>query len=394
VSFLLAWGKTRQMKWPLRKSLIGFALFVAGAGLLLVTNQWRFGSGLEFGHSLNLNGYEPMLFMTHIQNPLAHESLPGLVRELFCFLFVTLGVPLSNQGFDPGLFPGQIPAIRWRDLYYSNYDETFLIGILATGAWMVWMLWQWKRNRKIPFDNELWVAGAWCMLSIIPTFVFYLRYPVLSPRYMLDFGPAFAVAAWVFVCGLRRHLPNKWKPGIIICSLVASWWGYEVASAQILPVTGNPGTITVNRVSNVMTRNQAKTKPLPDSYAVGADLGYYGIPFNGTGWNSTNGATKCAAVFFVQDPQCLQMDIAPAPGARVDESDWKQIRAKIGREFLTLESTRAIQDGRTMLFRLPRGWDERSGIQVIFLGFTRPEELHTSDAKVRLLRISWKKGAR
>lgn len=393
VSLSLAWAKTRRMRWPLPKSLAGLGLFLSGGGLLFATNQLRFGSGFEFGHSLNLNGYDVMQFTTHIQNPLHQESFPALFKELFSFLFFTRGAPLSNQGFNAGLFPGQLTALRWRDLYYSSYDWTFLIVCVGVSCWMVWAFWERKRNRTAHRDNGLGAAGAWSILSAIPLFLFYLHYPVLSPRYMLDFGPAIAAAMWTFACGSRLYLPNNWRSGLIVCTLVTLWWSYEVVSARILPVTRHPGSISFRQMSSDMMPKLIIEKPLPDSYAVGTDLGDYGIPFNGAGWNSTNGATKCMATFFIQDPQFLEMDIAPARGVHADESDWSQIRAKIGLQFLTLESMRATKEGETMLFQPPHGQNYRSGIQVAFIGFTGPQDLSTNDSKFRLLRISWNAGA-
>src|SRR6185437_12637848 len=54
-SVLIAWFVSRRAGWAWWKSFAGPALFGVGSLLLLLSNQQRFGSFLEFGHNLNLS---------------------------------------------------------------------------------------------------------------------------------------------------------------------------------------------------------------------------------------------------------------------------------------------------------------------------------------------------
>ena len=68
-SIFLAWVFARRQGAPRACFWMALGLFVAGCGLLFLTNHLRFGSGLEFGHRLNVNVFLPMMYATRFENP-------------------------------------------------------------------------------------------------------------------------------------------------------------------------------------------------------------------------------------------------------------------------------------------------------------------------------------
>jgi len=390
VSLLLAWYYTRRLRWPYWKSWVGVVLFAGGAGLLFFSNLDRFGSGFEFGHSVNVNGYPLMIFETHIANPVKSESLPSLIKELFCYLFLTGNVPLTTDGYATGLFPGQLSVIRWRDVYFSAYDLTFLVTVVGGWLWSFWALCRRCSNQLGPNDFlQTHVMGAWSCASTLLLFAFYLYYPVLTTRYMIDFAPAFAVATWVFVSGMRDVISVKFKSGPIALILLGVWWGYEVFTAKVLPEVSGPTTISRRELVVRGKSAEAPRKSLPDSYAIGLKLDQYDLPFNGAGWNTVTGETKAVVTVFVENPQRLELSVEPAKGAQVSQRDWTKIRAKIGVEFLKLESCEDIPEGKKLVFKRPEALKYQFGFQMAFLGFANPEELVAGNSKFRLLRVRW-----
>lgn len=104
-------------------------LFVAGCGLLFLTNHLRFGSGLEFGHRLNMNVFLPMMYATRFENAVAAAPLLPRIMELLSFLFLARTELHCCNGYLSSIVPAQMPVIRWRDIYFSTYDLTFAAAI-------------------------------------------------------------------------------------------------------------------------------------------------------------------------------------------------------------------------------------------------------------------------
>lgn len=129
--------------------------------------------------------------------------------------FVFGGRQLQSFRLDQkDIFAGQSSMVRWREFYCRTYDWTYMpllflgwgVGFAVLGK-VVWR--RFRRGRSSPSSflfslssgevRWLGVLGGWSVLAALPLFVFYLRAPVLSSRYMVDFGPAFGAAiaaAW------------------------------------------------------------------------------------------------------------------------------------------------------------------------------------------------------
>jgi hypothetical protein len=60
-----------------------------GLALLFATNYFRFGSGFEFGHRLNLqSNLVGSMYATRFDHPFQEECLTSAARELFGALFL------------------------------------------------------------------------------------------------------------------------------------------------------------------------------------------------------------------------------------------------------------------------------------------------------------------
>ena len=109
VSVVLAWGITQWQGWKQARSWAGPGVFCVGVALLLFTNSLRFGSGFEFGHSLNANVFFPMMYATRFENPVLDAPLSPKVAELFSYLFLVREHMACCDGYASDSFRGRRP---------------------------------------------------------------------------------------------------------------------------------------------------------------------------------------------------------------------------------------------------------------------------------------------
>jgi predicted anti-sigma-YlaC factor YlaD len=121
----------------------GVALFVAGGGVLYLTNHVRFGRGTEFGHKLNLEDLPGNMYATRFEYPFQTVPLADAARELVGGLF---GAPerKARPGYffyDRKLHVMQSEHPRWREYYFATYRwvhlPLILLGIgLTAVCWL------------------------------------------------------------------------------------------------------------------------------------------------------------------------------------------------------------------------------------------------------------------
>jgi hypothetical protein len=387
-SLVIAFLLTRRQGWRPTRSWAGPFLFCLGGGLLFLTNAYRFGSGFEFGHQLNLNVHFAMMYATRFENPVLAASLSAKITELFSILFLVRDSLHCCDGYDPAILPGQAPVIRWRDIYFSTYDLTYLALILAAWAVSLRLVWRSRANPSGPLA-EAAIMGAWSFISAAPLFfLLYLNYPVLSSRYMMDFAPAFAVAIWAllqFAGQLARTRPEaRLTMSSLLFLLLGGWWGYQVFTAKIFPDTGGG---TVDRVVVAPSARKVPSLIELESYSKDTNIDRFRIPFNGYGWWRPAGRTSSIVVLFLPGATRLELDLRPVEGVSVAQRDWDQIQVKIGREQLVLESTSEHADGRTLRFTRPPK-SHPSQIEVAFIRLTRPRA-SLDLSKFQLERVRW-----
>lgn len=369
------------------------AVFLTGICLLLWTNDLRFGSPFEFGHSLNNNSITAMRYVLRFDNPYHNENIFTASKELFGLLFFTKDCPDMGDGYSMAIkFAGQSPTLRWRELYFSTYDISYFIMLIVVWAWLAWrLLVRTFQGKQAEGANQLEIISWWTVPPMLGLCIFYLRFPFMSSRYLLDFGPVFAVVTWVFWSLLYRfvnmHLQHIKNVGWLFFVLLSAWWLNEITS---LRNAGVSNTWSETRVLSRMERDQSRPlhNPIPDFYTNGFNFRGLNIKFNGAGWEPT-GNTKACVSLFVKDPKNLTLELASANNASIPTNAYNKIRAKIGIEYLDRKSITPILGRVRIEFYGPKNKQYQTGVQMASIATMTPEELNEGDSMFRLLKVSW-----
>jgi hypothetical protein len=387
------------------KLLLGVLLFVFGGGLLFITNFLRFGSGWEFGHRLNASSAIPSIYSTRFDYPFKHEPVGSAARELFGMLFLT--DRFNNVAwYAQGIFPGQSPTIRKRGVDMTTYDLGYAVLLVVAWGIGLWLMGKRLRSRRTirtaersPQNQiipEHLLVILWSMATTVPLLFFYLRTPVISDRYMLDLSPAFALAfvgLWSWSTSIIS-INTKHSQCIIVALLVTllGWQASEIVRGK--NAFGTPHSIDAKELAS---QSKGPTKPppsLPDEYKIGDAMETWKIQYNGQGWNADNGEVGSCAIFYVDSPEFLDLELAPATGSRATETSLTAIQAKVGREFLKRNSITSTNGSWVLRFEAPRQSRYQKGIQPVFLAMVSSSELgdHVlQSAPWTLKRISWRK---
>ena len=109
---------------------------------------------------------------------------------------------------------------------------------------------------------------------------------------------------------------------------------------------------------------------------------------NGTNWDIATGIVGVATYLFVDDPEYVEVEVAPANG--IPLTDFKPlVRAKVELEELPLIATTSTPRGVRLRFAQPKTEKYRHGLQIVFLAFGPPELLDQPASDYRLLRVAW-----
>ena len=395
-------GKPRAGKGWLRwggSLAAGLALFALGGGLLFVTNLARFGNGFEFGHRLNVHTADGSLYATHFDDPYREESLFNAARELFGLMLLDRNLNGSNY-YEEHFFPGQSPTVRWREMYLTTYDLSYLVllmGGAGAGVLAGWRLWRARRDRgspETPALTRLRVISALAVYGVLgSTFllVFFLRNCVISSRYLLDWMPSFAaviLSGWLAWGDFweKRHA-GRW---VLPASAVglAAWLGLEFSLGRTL--FGPPHPLTWQEVQAqgkaAMTPVQLPASGVYDSSTAAQATG---MPYNGAGWKADSGMVMPCVILFVDDPIFLELDMAGLAG-QSEPSGLAALRAKVGLEYLQLEALKPTTKGWRVRFAGPKQSRYRHGLQVVFLTTVTKTHLVDEATAWQLQRVCWK----
>ncbi len=395
----------------------GVAVFVVGGGILWASNRARFGDGFEFGHSLNIQHEVLMgsVYATRFGDPFAQEPLWRAARELIGAAFF---VRQFNGGdwYAAGVFDGQAPTVRWREFYFTTFDLA-----IAAAVSLAWVTTLWAACRRVrsgapsldtrplpgqerasPGDScgqplgeaaGLVVLGAWSALACGLLAVLYLRSPVLSSRYVMDFAPGFAVAtvvAWKVVVRWLGKLGRWGALGQLLALALLGFWSVW-ANASARNSYGRPRPLSWPEVKTQLAAAAGTGTPvvLPASYAVGVDPRRWGIPYNGTGWDWRTGLTRPSVILFVSDPEFLELELTTDAGAAASATP-DVIRAKVGLEWLVRQSVK--QEGNRWIIRFggPRQARYQRGIHPVFVGMVAKEHLGDRVSPWHLEEVRWR----
>ncbi|MFH1845290.1 MAG: hypothetical protein ABIF77_19070 [bacterium] len=391
--------KQDRGRW-LRVISVGPGLFGLGGGLLFVTNHLRFGNGFEFGHGLNLQLLYGSMYATRFDHPFENEPFLAAMKEMFGLLFLTSDFN-GGDFYRNGIFPGQSSTLRWRELYISTYDLSFLIILLfgwisALRYGVRWRSWPgWIIETRIARDSRaesmMAVVGLYSLASSILLMAALLRNAVISSRYMLDFMPSIAAAllvGWLGWCNLWRD--RRWGGVILVVSVITlvGWTVWEIKNRG-----SSYGPPRIRTLAEVIARQPSVVPqvnlPASGCYAFASEPVDTWIPYNGVGWHSSSGSVMPCVVLFVQDPKYLELDFLsrhPQAGSKgpID------LRAKVGLEFLERESVVRHAEGWRVRFRGPQNRRYRLGIQPVFLATVPNQQLADRSTPWRLIRVRWR----
>ena len=410
----------RRAGWCWRTCMLGPALFAAGVGMLCWTNVVRLGTGLEFGHRINMTSRD-LIYLSRFDAPFDHEPFWPAAKELFGGLFFANYLNGFQDNLE-GLALLQSATPRMRHFYTKTYDLSFLIAVLA--CWLTAALSTGKSRRpqnlhcplgeewdegtirpsvssrmKLAWAIEGWderfrvvrLAAAWSVLAFLPLFAFYLHYCVLSSMYLCDFAPAFAAAIAGGITAItampKERQKFDWILSAALICLIALWSLGEIALAgRLFPPTP---VFSQAQVLKAMERKATEPLQLPDHYDLKIGPAKTGIRNNGNGWEQTTGETGATVVLFVSDPEKLVLEVSPAEGKTPTQEDYAAIRAKVGLAFLQLESSENTDHGRRLTFKAPERLADRRGIQPIFLSFVRTQHFRDDRSPFKLDRVEW-----
>lgn len=372
----------------------GLSGYGFGFGLLLMTNWIRFGSCLEFGHNLNLNGF-PNWYFTRFYCPFEEVSWAVALRELFGAMFMSPQFNVYDWRLK-GLFWGQSDVSRWRFFYGDTFNLRYLAALLAAWGFGGYSL-LCRQRHPCRTSTSTKLSLAWSAGATTALVLFYAKTPVISSRYLLDFAPGFAIAlAGPLLCldGHWLRAPGRTRAALVaFLTLVLAWLlleGYG-GRTSIVPAPA----VSQAQVLRALAEVPHEPVEIRNSYELGTDLRSGGahIDFNGEGWDSATGRMDTTAVFFVRDPQRLQIIVSMDSDLGGDDDRFSNLQAKIGLESLILDSVESCPEGRRLTFRLQPHSRNRYGIQVLFLAYVVRTHQVEQRSPTRLVKVQWSRGS-
>ena len=372
---------------PLLVLFAGWSIVVAGFAFLAYSNWVRFGSMTEFGHRLTVSG-DVIVYLTRFENPYKQVGFWAAGKELFGWVFLA---PLHHAMASNAL-PWEVPALRWRDVYQYTFDLTWLLlfilgGVAAAGflgrRWRRRLsIGQWMSRRQTALIVGL---GAWFLASVFGMGMFYLYFPTLSTRYILDFAPGFLAP---LLGGMLLLVRRRQR---FISGLVLGWLVVQMGLLLFLPNRG------LDQRQPLLSRSEILPLAKPEDGSrklADFDGGYSltnfptatGILQNGNGWGE-DGHARAIVQVVVDRPQFIEL-VTGAP------TDTKTNTAEICRAImdnleLPMESVVPFHDGTTNLVRVRFGVPERilrqNGDQLLNLCFMS----RTTGVDLRSVRPLW-----
>ncbi|MGN6643828.1 MAG: hypothetical protein ACTHKU_12595 [Verrucomicrobiota bacterium] len=366
----------RERKWRLPT---GGLLICVSSGILLVwTNYVRFGSPTEFGHRLTVSSGS-MVYLTRFGNPFKEAPLVDAAKELFGVLFLNSNA-MDVGAFSEDMFPLQSSFTRWRRLDLTTFDLSWLALVLSATASCIMCFFDKKYEKA---DRGAVVAVfLWAGAALVGLFTFYLYYPTIASRYVLDFTPALTG----FIVVLFLIASRRW--GKLMLAWIAVWLISEILCSKA-PI-----------LEQYVFNDASQSKALPRSS--GADIagfkGVYtkfdhpsktGIPCNGRGWDTDSGFAANVIMVMVEKPDFLELVISQRRMQNGVPAKTDIYRAKIDGEWLNLEKVEHGQENLRVLFRVPDSVRSRKNDEVIFICFSKGFDAEDRNSDRILESIRW-----
>jgi hypothetical protein len=377
IASLVAWRRRHKIT----ELIFGPSLWLASLALLAWTNAARFGSATEFGHHLTVSTGN-MIYFTRFGNPSRDASLFQAAKELFGLLF--LANPQGAFAFSENLFIGQSPVIRWRRLDLSAFDLSYAILMIITIAMA--LLWLKRQRRQMAFWQQpqtALISGLlmWSGFSTLLLGCFYLYYPAVASRYLLDFAPAFTGFALVVLI----LLPSRWLK--FAGPLLAVWLVYEIISAKV------PFTAPRDRSPIRLTLPHAHGMALRDFNGIYTTDNFpskTGIAGNGYGWDADGGIAANVMSLAVDRPEFIELHLSARRSSNGVSARADSYRAQIDGRTLPLREVVAENDGLKVTFMVPQNIRKRQQDEMLFLCFSDRYDAADRNSERFLYSVRWR----
>ncbi len=429
-----AWWLRERGRRGLIEVALGGALFLAGGAALYATNAARFGDGLEFGHTLNLQGLPGNIYATRFSYPMQRAGIGEAALELGASLFDRPELRARGGFFQKNLHHGVSKRVRWREYYFTTFSWAYLPVLLA-GLVLGVLAWRRRATPTTGDPDTRWLAG-WALLALVPLLVFYLRAPFVSSRYQIDIAPAFAALIVIAWRAFARWIAARHRHGPYIGSgLLLAAWAFCIATAKVaaplpgspvdsdvaaramLPITAavkhartfpaaydlaDPWLPSFTDIVQTFDRCDAQhclhgERATPDSEqwviaekvngnVIATHRPAPALYLNLYRWNLDTGRMPTASFAFVDNPQFIELEVSVAEGA--PPTDWaREVQVAVGLVHLYLVSTTPSARGVTLRYE---GAGLPSGLQVAYFAFGPDDELAKLESRIIVHRIRWR----
>ena len=363
----------------------GCSIFLLGLALLGLTNWIRFGRVLEFGHRLSVAS-SSMVYLSRFGNPYQQVTHWEATKELAGLLFLSRDVH-DAYAFSEGLFPGQALETRFRRLYMTAFDPGYAFGgMAALAAVFIWLSRHWRRKWRDIWqqpDNLLGLAlFSWSGMALGGLGLFYLKFPMIESRYLLDFAPAFIgliASVWVMI-------PLKWAR--YAWPLLGGWLLFEIVTARVAVQTP---PLTEGRISQSALPHGrgVSLKQFDGVYSAAHPPSETGIPWNGRGW-AQNGFADDIVTLAVDQPQYVELLVEHREGLNGEPARQDNYQAMIDGIPLLLGKVTPDNHGSRVRFDVPPELHKRAKDEILFLCFSKGYDAEDRDSARLLHSVRWR----
>lgn len=379
---------------------LGCMAFSITASSVFLVNFLRFGAPLQFGHGLVVNSSGLNSFALKFDNFYARVDIFSAIVELFSSIFLNPSLA-GSLFYGKGFFVGQAPFLRFREFYFQTFGLFDLFLFLA--AWFLPYSSFISKCKTYPLNAHLVIRmlSFGSALVFILDFLFYLKVPGISSRYISDFIPSYfmavlslAIMSYYSASKFQKRLVYQGTFHVFLLSLILICF----SGIDILQLNGPEGNQNDDYVRSIHLRSEAdggkdlETRSLafeappqiyncPDSSPKPRLDFFADMPFNGSGWSRVSCKVGHFAILYFQYKKCLEVEYT------IDSLEWLAkfpARVKVGPFELRAQSELQERSGnlvQTYCQTEKKNWDSAYG--AVFLGFVNPQRL-LSSAQVKM----------
>lgn len=363
----------------------GSSIFLLSLVLLGLTNWIRFGRSLEFGHRLTIAS-SSMVYLSRFGNPYQQATPWEATKELAGLLLLSPNVH-NAYAYSEDLFPSQAPETRFRRLYLTAFDPSYALGgMAALGAVLTWISRHWRRRWRGLGQQPDTLLGlalfSWSGVALGGLGLFYLYFPIVESRYLLDFAPAFiGLVACIWVMNPRGWARYAWP-------LLGGWLLYEIVTAEVAVQTPElaEGRTTESALPRVKS---VSLKQFDGVYSAAHSPSGTGIPWNGRGW-AQNGFADDVVTLAVDKPQYVELRVDNRQGLNGQPARQDVYRAMIDGVLLPLDKVVRDDYGWRVKFDVPPELQDRTNDGILFLCFSKGYDAEDRDSDRLLYSVRWR----